>query len=95
MQYRIQRSKRFIRSLEKLKRSGRHSSAIEALKRVIKLLEYGDRLDSKYRDHQLKGDLSGLRECHIKDDVLLLYQICDDVLVLVLIDIGSHSYLFE
>jgi len=46
------------------------------------------------RDHALSGEWHGYRECHIKGDLLLVYQIHDDVLVLVLVDIGSHPQLF-
>ena len=51
-------------------------------------------MDRKHRDHALKGDFKGYRECHIKPDVLLIYKIEKDVLILVLADIGSHTNLF-
>ncbi|MBU4536784.1 type II toxin-antitoxin system YafQ family toxin, partial [Patescibacteria group bacterium] len=31
--------------------------------------------DAKYQDHSLTGKLSIYRECHIKSDLLLMYQI--------------------
>lgn len=34
------------------------------------------------------------RECHIKDDLLLIYYKDKTVLVLVLVDIGTHHQLF-
>jgi len=58
-------------------------------------LKSGSTLDSKYRDHELKGVYVGIRECHIQNDILLLYCKEKDVLVLVLVDIGTHSHLFE
>jgi len=51
------------------------------------------KLDDKYKDHQLKGNMKDFRECHIKPDLLLVYMIEDNVLKLV--DIGSHSELFN
>ncbi len=36
----------------------------------------------------------GVRECHIQGDLLLVYKIEQGVLVLALLDIGSHAYLF-
>ena len=33
-------------------------------------------------------------ECHIQHDLLLVYEIREAELVLLLIDIGSHTYLF-
>ncbi|MCH9740981.1 MAG: type II toxin-antitoxin system YafQ family toxin [Epsilonproteobacteria bacterium] len=59
---------------------------------VYKLLN-GEELETKYKDHQLKGNLKEFRECHVKPDLLLMYRINDDVLELV--DIGSHSELFK
>lgn len=48
----------------------------------------------RHRDHDLKGDFQGFRECHVEPDLLLIYKIFDDQLVLVLVRVGSHSDLF-
>lgn len=64
------------------------------LESVIHILECGEKLESKYLDHELKGKLDGFRECHIQNDILLIYQIIKDQLILVLINVGSHSELF-
>ncbi|MBX2670484.1 type II toxin-antitoxin system YafQ family toxin, partial [Campylobacter jejuni] len=42
----------------------------------------------------LKGNYIGFRECHIQQDLLLVYQKQDDKLILYLLRIGSHSELF-
>ena len=34
--------------------------------------------DEKYKDHALKGDWDGFRECHIQPDWLLIYLVEDD-----------------
>lgn len=65
------------------------------LEALVNLLEAGEVLDRRYKDHELKGEYSGVRECHVQNDVLLLYRKEKDVLVLLLVNIGSHSYLFE
>ena len=52
-----------------------------------------NKLVEKYKDHQLVGQMKDYRECHIKPDLLLVYMIEDETLKLV--DIGSHSELFE
>ncbi|MHB1697508.1 MAG: type II toxin-antitoxin system RelE/ParE family toxin [bacterium] len=49
-------------------------------------------LEPKFKDHRLTGDFNHCRECHVKNDLLLIYQVLDDVLRL--IDIGTHSQLF-
>ena len=67
---------------------------IELLDKVITALAKGEELDEKYKDHDLKGDWKGYRECHILPDWLLIYRYDEDVLVLVLARLGSHSELF-
>ena len=47
-----------------------------------------------HRDHPLKGEMAGYRECHVRDDLLLVYVIRKKQLVLTLINIGTHSELF-
>ena len=51
-------------------------------------------LPLKYKDHQLKGNFKDYRECHIQNDILLVYKKYEDVLILALVNIGSHSELF-
>ncbi len=31
-------------------------------------------METRHRDHPLKGVWSGVRDCHIKPDLLLLYE---------------------
>ncbi|OGG64450.1 hypothetical protein A3C18_04085 [Candidatus Kaiserbacteria bacterium RIFCSPHIGHO2_02_FULL_54_11b] len=93
--YTIVFSRRFARALEKLKRSGKFSVAVaDDYKRVTELLKTGQRLPSIFRDHALIGDYLGYRECHIKGDLLLVYEYREDIVVILLIDIGSHSQIF-
>jgi mRNA interferase YafQ len=94
--HRIVPSKKFQKSLRKIKRSGKFKPSVEAsFNEAVNSLAEGTPLPTSYSDHQLTGEWSGYRECHIKGDLLLIYQIKDDVLVLLLADIGSHSQLFE
>ncbi|MEK7460132.1 MAG: type II toxin-antitoxin system YafQ family toxin [Patescibacteria group bacterium] len=93
--YLIQRSKDFERSFSKIKKSGIKKKVLDDIAFVINVLSRGEILDTKYRDHKLQGDYSGYRECHIQADLLLIYQVREKVLILVLMDIGTHSYLFD
>ncbi len=93
--YLIQRTKYFEKSFSKLKRSGIKGKVLNDIENVIDALKNGELLDKKYRDHRLHGDYIGYRECHIKADLLLVYQIQEKQLVLVLLDIGTHSSLFN
>lgn len=46
------------------------------------------------RDHQLQGNLHKFRECHIRGDLLLVYEVKEEKELIVLDDIGTHSELF-
>lgn len=85
-------SSKFNKSYKKLRRSGKvFRPEMEA---VVQLLIRGTVLPIKYRDHALTGEYNGFRECHIKPDLLLIYKIEKDTLILLLTDIGSHASLF-
>lgn len=60
---------------------------------VIALLEAQKTLPKKYKDHSLKGNWKGYRECHIKPDLLLIYR--TTATELQLMRLGSHSELFQ
>lgn len=49
-------------------------------------------LDERYRDHSLTGNWVDHRECHVKNDLLLIYRTEKNTLFLV--RLGSHSELF-
>ena len=90
MKYKLARTNTFKRSYKKLKLND--SDELNYIDVLYKLLN-DISLETKYKDHQLKGNLSEFRECHIKPDLLLIYRIKDGYLEL--IDIGSHSDLFK
>lgn len=77
-----------------LKTAIRRGYNIDLLENVVNKLAQGEKLESKYRDHELSGELKGLRECHITPDWLLIYQIIDNEVVLYLSRTGTHSDLF-
>lgn len=66
----------------------------KALEKVIDALARGEKLAPRYHDHQLSGTLKEFRECHVQNDLLLVYQKHDNLLILSLVDIGTHSSLF-
>ncbi|MDD6055230.1 MAG: type II toxin-antitoxin system YafQ family toxin [Helicobacteraceae bacterium] len=81
-------SKAFKKGLKKLR-----DSDIELTLKVIERLSLGETLEAKYRDHKMQGELKDYRNCHIKPDLVLLYKIQNDRLILVCVAIGSHSEL--
>ena len=60
---------------------------------AVNKLQARETLETKYRDHPLRGTLRDFRECHIRPDLLLIYQIKAKSLHLV--RLGSHSKLFK
>ena len=90
--YGVKPSNRYRKSL---KRVSQHPSFVaEELDEIVIQLSRNIPLDSRYRDHALKGEHRGIRECHIRGDLLLLYQKQDDILILLLVDIGTHTSVF-
>lgn len=91
--YRIFALKKYTKSLKRV--SQYKDFDVKKHKEIIRLLENGEPLASQYKDHELKGEFVGIRECHVQNDILLLYRKERDILVLVLVNIGTHSNLFE
>lgn len=82
----------YKKSYKLMKKRGKNLSLLEE---VIDTLRQGKALEERFRDHELKGNLKGFRECHIQPDWLLIYLIEDDILTLTLVDTGSHSDLLN
>ena len=76
------------------KRAFKRGLDVQILDGVVRKLSLGEKLEAKYKDHVLKGKYKGYHECHIAPDWLLIYSIKNDILVITLIDTGSHSDLF-
>ena len=92
MKYRIFQSSRFRKSLKRMLARGKDGAKLEA---VVAKLANGKPLAPQNRDHALSGNLTGLRDCHIENDWVLLY-FCSTTgeLVLTLTDTGTHADLF-
>lgn len=94
IKYSIKRSNNFKKQYKKVLRQGKDISKMEA---VIEILANGEKLDEKYKDHNLNDNkyYKGCRECHIEPDWLLVYKIINNELILYLVETGSHSDLFN
>ncbi|MDO5138437.1 MAG: type II toxin-antitoxin system YafQ family toxin [Oscillospiraceae bacterium] len=84
-------SNQFKKDLKAAKKRGLD---LEKLAFVVNTLASEQKLDKKYRDHNLTGPLKEFRECHVEPDWLLIYKIEHDELELFLFRTGSHSDLF-
>jgi mRNA interferase YafQ len=75
-----------------LKRQKRRSANIEELIAVVEMLaEYGE-VPAGYQPHKLSGEWTGVWECHIEPDWLLIYSITEEEVLL--IRTGTHDDLF-
>ncbi|BBB22634.1 plasmid stabilization system protein [Abyssogena phaseoliformis symbiont OG214] len=67
---------------------------LRAVFEMIQALEKQQRLQEKYKDHCPSDHYIDFRECHIKPDLLLVYQTSFVELKLIRIDSPPHSELF-
>ena len=92
MKYKIKFTTQFKKDLKLAKKQNKDT---DKLFTVIEKLSNGEQLEERYRDHELTGNYKGCHECHIEPDWLLIYEFIDDVLILMLYRVGSHSELFN
>ena len=91
MKYDVQFTDQFKKDVKLAKKQNKD---LNKLFEAIDILANGGTLEARYRDHSLTGNYQGVRECHIEPDWLLIYEIRNDVLVLMLYRLGGHSELF-
>jgi mRNA interferase YafQ len=84
---------RFNKSFEKIRKHKKYKESEFVL--VINTLLSGEKLPKKYREHKLSGEYEGCFECHILNDILLIYYFDNGKCILVGVDIGTHSELFK
>lgn len=87
--YSITFSKQFKKDFKKINKDDKI-----ILKNIVDKLANDETLEAKYKDHALKGNYIGFRECHIKPDLLLIYRERDDILELYLASLGNHNNIF-
>lgn len=83
-------TKAFVRDLSKAKMSDKHFTKFIA---YLQILSTQQALPVEAKDHSLTGEWNDFREFHISGDLLLIYQIENDVIKLV--RLGTHSQLFK
>jgi mRNA interferase YafQ len=79
----------FSRDLKRIERRNYNRALLEA---VVDALRAGEPLARARRDHPLKGEWKGWRECHIQPDWLLIYKVTDTEVLLA--RTGTHADLF-
>ena len=86
MKYEIKLSKTCKKNLKKLSTEQK----LHFLS-VIEKLANNEKLEKKYQDHALKGDLAGYRDCHLEPDLILVYKKINDELIIYCLNIGSGA----
>lgn len=64
---------------------------IESIINALALVASGNELPDSMRKHKLKGEFSNCWDCHIENDLVLIYKINDSKKLIYLTRIGSHS----
>lgn len=77
-----------------LKKYQHKKDIIKELYDVISTLTKEEPLDPKYKDHNLVGSYIKYRECHVKNDLLLIYKVDKKSSSLYLARFGSHAEVF-
>ena len=90
-------AKAFSKDWERLSRSGRYD--MHRLKKAMMLIAANDGpLGPEWRDHPLKGEWLGTRECQVGGDFLLIYEVDDTAGkggTVNFIRTGTHAELFQ
>ena len=86
-------TKAFKRDIARLAKSNPEILVSYRYVEVFNTLLNRESLPEIYKDHALSGDMEGVRDCHIFNDLVLLYQINEDVISF--IRLASHSEIFD
>ena len=78
-----------------VKRAERRGKDLGKLRAALDLLIEGEPLPPEYRDHPLRGNFAGSRDCHIEPDWLLIYTLTEGGAHVRLERTGTHSDLFR
>ena len=88
----IERTSQFKRDYRRESR-GRHGASLDGtLVQVLEALAQDVPLERRHHDHALSGEWADHRDCHVRPDLVLIYQ-KPDVDTLRLVRLGSHSEL--
>ena len=86
----MQATRKFKKDYKRVS-AGPHSAAIDGLlQEAANVLAADEPLSRRCHDHDLTGDWTDHRECHLKPDLLLVYRKPDQE-TLQLVRLGSHS----
>lgn len=76
-----------------LKRYKHRPTAIDKLETLLHRLKNGEEIPQENRPHLLRGNYRGHMECHVENDILLIWW-DKQAGVITLVRFGTHSELF-
>lgn len=85
--------KRTTQFKKDVKLAQKRGKDLAKLERVLSMLIDNEPLDLAHRDHVLRGNYKGRRECHVEPNWLLIYKLEGDSIIFE--RTGTHSDLFE
>ena len=86
----IERTGQFKRDYKR-ESKGRHRASLDAaLAAIVEALATDQPLEARHHGHALSGEWSDLRDCHVKPDLVLIYQ-KSGADTLRLVRLGSHA----
>jgi mRNA interferase YafQ len=85
------RTNQFKRDVKRAQRRGKDMAKLKAL--LEQLIE-GEPLAPEYRDHPLRGNFAGSRDCHLEPDWVLIYTLTEKGAHVCFERTGTHSDLF-
>lgn len=88
MKYEISYTNRFRKDLKKC---NKRKLDLSKITHAVDLLQQYGKLTSEYKPHRLKGNYTGLWECHLTPDWLMVWKQDDKKLTLLFMFTGSHS----
>ena len=89
----IKASSQFKKDIKQVKKNPNKNNGIKILTEdIIPVLLQGGTLERKFLDHHLRGEEPPKRDCHVLNDLVLLYYVSDEHLLLY--RLGTHSELF-
>jgi mRNA interferase YafQ len=78
-----------------VKLAGKRGKDLDKLKTVLDLLIEGEVLPAQYKDHPLRGNFAGSRDCHVEPDWVLIYTLLENNSHIRFERTGTHSDLFR
>ena len=88
----IERTSRFKRDYKRVSRGPHGADLDERLAVIVQVLAKDDELEPRHHDHALSGPWTDFRDCHVRPDLMLVYQ-KPDARTLRLVRIESHTEL--